>query len=198
LLAGEVFWDIGANIGFFSLIAARRVGGRGRVYAFEPVPRNAAAITRGARLNGLDTIEVFVEAVGATNGRAKLLLARHLGGAALASAGAPPDECGATEVDIVTLDEVFAQRRLRPPSLVKIDVEGAEIDVLRGMIRILRVHRPPVIYELDAATRDALEHKAREIAAFMTGTGYTLTPLPASYPDAAWHVQHVLSRPAMQ
>ena len=59
LLPGDVFYDVGANIGFFSLIAARCVDVSGRVYAFEPVPRNAAAIVRNAKLNGFNRIEVL-------------------------------------------------------------------------------------------------------------------------------------------
>ena len=89
--AGGVVYDIGANVGFFSLLAARRVGPQGRVYALEPVARNAAAIERSARLNGFGAIEVFAKAAGAASGIAELNLARHIGGAVLASVGAPPD-----------------------------------------------------------------------------------------------------------
>ena len=60
---GDCFYDVGANIGFFSLIAARRVGETGKVYAFEPVHRNAAGIERSAELNGFaERLEVFEEA----------------------------------------------------------------------------------------------------------------------------------------
>jgi FkbM family methyltransferase len=195
LLPGDVFYDIGANIGFLSLVAARRVTVDGRVYAFEPLPRNAAAIAYNAKLNGFHMIEVFPEAVGASTGRNELLLAHHIGGAALASAGPPPDMRGQIEVDVVRLDDAIARRDLLPPSLVKIDVEGAEIDVLRGMTGTLRTHWPTVIYEIDDATREGLDRKASDIAAFMTAAGYDLTPLPASYPNEAWHVEHVLARP---
>lgn len=195
LSAGDVFFDVGANIGFFSLIAARRVGAEGHVYAFEPVPRNVVAIRRSAQLNDLAMIRVFSEAVGAKTGRAELLLAHHIGGAALASVGAPPDMRGRMQVDVVTLDDAVTRRGLRPPSLVKIDVEGAEIDVLRGMTEIMRRFRPKIIYEVDDATREGLACKARNIAAFMTGAGYTLALLPACYRDEDWHVEHVFACP---
>ena len=91
LSAGDVFYDVGANVGFFSLIAARKVGPQGCVYAFEPVPSNVSVITCCAQLNNFDKITVFQEAVGVATGRAELLLAHHIGGATLASAGAPPD-----------------------------------------------------------------------------------------------------------
>src|SRR3970040_1289124 len=65
LSPGDVFIDIGANIGFFSLIAARRVRRLVLVYPFEPVAENAASIIRSSRLNDISTIEVYAEAVGA-------------------------------------------------------------------------------------------------------------------------------------
>lgn len=196
LQTGDVFFDIGANIGFFSLIAARYAGSDGRVYAFEPVPDNAAAIMRSVRLNEMDTVEVFAEAVGAVDGRADLLLARHIGGAVLASAGQPPDMKGKIEIDIVTLDSVIAKRNLRPPSLVKIDVEGAEIDVLKGMSETIQAHHPKIIYEVDDATPEGLRRKADNLATFMSAAGYTMTGLPQSYPNVGWHVEHVFAQPA--
>lgn len=195
LRQGDVFYDIGANIGFFSNLAARQVGKSGRVYAFEPVPSNATAIARSARLNDMNTIEVIAEAVGATTGRAELVLARHIGGAALASADEPPDPAGRLEVTVTTLDDAIMQRSMRPPSLVKIDVEGAEIDVLRGMMETLRTHRPTVIYEVDSESRESLARKATPLAELLSAAGYEITPLANSYPDIAWQVEHAIARP---
>jgi FkbM family methyltransferase len=195
LKAGDVFYDVGANIGFFSMIAALRVGPAGHVYAFEPVPRNATAIERSARLNGFQTISVFAEAVGAASGRDDLLLARHVGGAVLRSVGAPPDMIGRISVATTTIDDAIGKRGLRPPSLVKIDVEGAEMDVLTGMADTLRAYRPPVIYELDDASHAGLEKKARTAASFFASIGYCLTELPASYVNRNWQVKHVLAGP---
>ncbi len=196
LSAGDVFYDIGANIGFFSLIAARHVGPQGRIYSFEPVPENAAAISRSAHLNGFDTVDVFAAAVGSSDGRAELMLARHIGGATLASVGPPPDLCGRIEVDLVSIDTVIAQRGLRPPSLIKIDVEGAELEALTGMVGTLRAHRPTVLYEIDDASRAGLVRKVEALAAFWSAAGYVLTPLPAAYQGIDWHVAHVVARPA--
>lgn len=195
LCPGDVFYDIGANIGFFSLIAARRVGAHGHVYAFEPVPGNAAAIARHAYLNGFATIEVFPHAVGAQTERAELRLAHHIGGAVLAAVGEPPDLRGRMAVDVVALDDIIARKKLRPPTLVKIDVEGAELNVLSGMRHTLGAAKPKVVYEIDDASPGGLERKATKLAGFLRGLGYVLTPLPAAYPDVAWQVAHVLARP---
>jgi FkbM family methyltransferase len=196
LSPGDVFVDIGANIGFFSLIAARRLGPGGQVYAFEPVAENAACIIRSSRLNDMSTIKVFAEAVGAHTRRSELRLAHHIGGAMLASAGTPPDVCGTVQVDVVSLDDVIDRRRLWPPALIKIDVEGAELEVLQGMSRTLHSVRPTLIYEVDDETRAGLEGKCREIAAFLSGAGYDLCPLPTSYDNENWYVEHILARPA--
>ncbi|WP_457811050.1 FkbM family methyltransferase [Sinorhizobium meliloti] len=100
---------------------------------------------------------------------------------------------GYLEVDVTTLDDAIARHGLRPPSLVKIDVEGAEIEVLRGMTETLRTHRPSIIYEIDDATREGLDRKARQIAALLTSAGYVLAALPPSYTEQSWHVQHLLA-----
>jgi FkbM family methyltransferase len=195
LAEGDTFYDIGGNIGFFSLIAARRVGPEGRVYAFEPVPENAAAISRSARLNGFDTVNVFNVAVGSTNGRAELMLAHHIGGATLASVGPPPDLRGTIEVELVTIDMLIAQRGLRPPTLVKVDVEGAEVEALTGMAETIRTHRPTVLYEVDDASRAGLQRKAADIAGFWDAAGYALSDLPAAYQGIDWQVAHMVARP---
>lgn len=193
---GDVFYDVGANIGFFSLVAARCVGKDGQVYAFEPVPQNADAVVQSAALNRFDTIRVFREAVGATSGRAELLLARHIGGAALASADVPPDMNGHLEVDVTTLDDAIARRGLRPPTLVKVDVEGAEIDVFHGMAETLRKHRPKIVFEVDDATHGGLDRKTSQVTALLTSTGYVVTDLPASYGGQSWHVRHAFAEAA--
>ncbi|PDQ17842.1 methyltransferase [Mesorhizobium sanjuanii] len=197
LAPGNVFYDVGANIGFFSLIAARRVGPHGQVYAYEPVPRNAAAIGRSRDVNRLSIIHVFTEAVGAVTGDAELLLARHLGGATLAMESMPPDMSGRLMVRTTTLDDSIATHGLRPPTLVKIDVEGAEVDVLRGMTAALTAYRPKVICEVDAATKSGLDRKAREIIEFLATAGYAVSSLPAAYANDGWRVEHILAQPMM-
>jgi FkbM family methyltransferase len=195
LYDGAVFYDIGANVGFFSILAASIVGPSGAIYAFEPVPANAASIRQTTRLNELSNIEVFEEAVGESSGRAQLVLTHHIGGAALASAGTPPDMIGMIEVAVTTLDDAIADRGLRPPSLIKIDVEGAELQVLCGMTATLATHRPAILYEIDASTAGGLARKRDNIANFLKAAGYDVTDLPEAYPGIEWHVAHALALP---
>lgn len=145
---GGVLYDVGANVGFFSLIGARLVGAEGRVYAFEPAPGNAAAVRENAALNGLSQIEVIESAVGAERGRERLLLVEDLSWSHLESQGWHPRTDTTLEVDVVTIDDLVAEGRIRPPDVVKIDVEGSEIDVLAGMRATLAEHRPVLVCEL--------------------------------------------------
>ena len=193
LSPGDVFFDIGANLGFFSLVAARAVGPEGRVYAFEPVPRNADAIRRCRNINNLPWIDVFVEAVGASSGKADMWIAKHPGGSALASADTPPDRLRKANVDLVSLDDAIAERGLRPPNLIKIDVEGAEHEVLEGLAKTLLAANPALLCEVDDATEEGLDRKRRELSETLVRSGYRVRVLPLSYDASEWHVAHLLA-----
>jgi FkbM family methyltransferase len=195
LRPGAVFVDIGANVGFFSLIAARVVGDGGRVVALEPVPENVAAIRANARRNRL-RVDVLEVAAGATNGPTSLVLTRHPGGAVLASADAPPDATGRIEVEGATVDDLVAAGRLPRPSVVKIDVEGAEEAVLQGMTETLTSVGPTLIVEVDGPDDAALARRRAGIVARLDDAGYEVSDLEPSYPGMAWKVAHLLARPA--
>ena len=195
LRPGDVFLDVGANVGFFSLLAARAVGPAGQVYAVEPVPANAEQIRRGARRNRL-AVDVLELALTDRTGTTTLVLAMHPGGAAVASAAAPPDPTGTIEVETDTVDRLVSSGRIRVPSVVKVDVEGAESEVLAGMTATLATHRPAVICEIDGADPGELDRKRSELTAAFDGAGYRIHPLDPSYEGSEWLVEHVVARPA--
>ena len=148
LAHGDVFYDVGANVGFFALAGARHVGPAGAVYAFEPVPESAATIRASAGLNGLANLEVIEKATGGAAGQDRLLLVEDLSWSRLERQGPHPRTLDTLEIEIVAIDDLVADGRLRPPQLVKIDVEGAEIDVLAGMRKTIEQHRPAIVCEL--------------------------------------------------
>lgn len=192
---GGTFYDIGANIGFFSLLAAKVVGESGRVIAFEPVPANADAVRRNADLNGFDSILVVDVAVSSGTGEAELVLARHPGGASLKSAAVPPDATETITIKTATLDSLVLRKDFPPPDVVKIDVEGAELRVLEGMVRVAKEHRPKIVCEADAASRDEAEAKAVQIEEMLRGWGYSTSRLADSYDGKAWTVIHIVAVP---
>jgi FkbM family methyltransferase len=191
---GDVFYDIGANVGFFSVLASRFVGPVGVVYAFEPVPANASMVERNARLNRLGNIEVMRVAVSHHTGKSELYLAHYAGGAALKSAGVPPDLAGTIVVDTSSIDDLVNLRRIRPPDIVKIDVEGAELEVLHGMLQVLMEWTPKVILEVDDADETRCEGKLASCRKFLADLHYRCEVLPKSYKDGGWFVRHLVAR----
>jgi FkbM family methyltransferase len=195
LKPGGVFYDIGANIGFFSIIGAKLVGNTGKVYAFEPAPDNAAKIRHNARLNNFSQITVIEKAVSGSMGEGQLLLTENIGGHTLASADRPLDVRGSMAVDLVSIDELIARGELTPPTLVKIDVEGAELDVLQGMKQTLAQYQTLVVYEIDAKQEEAFKRKQQAVADFWQSQSYQIQPLEKCYPGITWKVGHAIALP---
>jgi FkbM family methyltransferase len=149
LTSGGCFYDVGAHIGFFSLIAARLVGRSGAVFAFEADPQNAHRIEKHIARCQFSQIQVMPVAVWSGSGslsfrRASKLSSRNTGSVVRASSETNASET--IEVEAVSLDD-FAEAH-RPPTLIKIDVEGGETDVLRGADRLLARSRPEVVCEV--------------------------------------------------
>jgi FkbM family methyltransferase len=155
---GATVWDIGANVGLFTLAAARAAGPAGRVVAFEPFPDNVAALKRHLHLNAVTNVEVVEAAVGREAGRARMAAGDSLSEARLAADGA-------VEVPVVSLDGWAGAGRADPPSVVKIDVEGAEFDVLRGAGAAL-AHRPLILMSIHS------DELARRCLGWLTAAGY--------------------------
>jgi FkbM family methyltransferase len=184
LKPGDVFYDVGANIGWYSLLAARRVGRDGQVFAFEPQLENAFYAQRNAQTNGFEQMVVVPVAVTDTDGAVPFVVrgsceSRLDDGAPRSQAErrAPSDQTLQvhTTVPAVTLDNLVRSSSLPPPTVVKIDVEGAEAHVLHGMREVLRAVRPTVIIELHATARqvaDALDENGYDHHAIET-TGPT-------------------------
>ena len=132
LLPGDTFVDVGANHGWFALLAARHLqASRGKVYAYEPQAHLCALLRRSAEINGFDHMIIVQAAVGEKAHWAVLRVSAR--GESRYGSLAPA--AGAGEgVKVIRLDEDLAGQ---PPAVVKIDVEGYELRVLRGMGRML-------------------------------------------------------------
>ena len=153
LKPGDHFVDGGANLGYFTLMAARRVGPAGRVDAFEPVPATRRRLTDHVTRNGLDaTVRVHPEALSDTPGEATI----HVPHAANRNHGesslfAPADADHPAEAVAVQTVRLGHALQGTSPTLVKLDLEGAEAMALRGASGLLQVEQPPaLIVEFDA------------------------------------------------
>jgi FkbM family methyltransferase len=127
---GATVFDVGANAGFFTLLASKLVGDSGRIYAFEPLPRNLDFLERHIRLNELANVHVEALAIAATSGEAHFRIAQHASMGGLS-------EGGDLRVVTASLDDLIASGRATRPDFIKMDIEGAESDALRGANELL-------------------------------------------------------------
>jgi FkbM family methyltransferase len=167
LRPGAVFYDVGANVGFFTLLGARLVGAEGSVYAFEPVPQLAATIRRNVGLNGFENVVVVPKAASSGQGRGRLVPTPDPTGTQVAF-----DAAG--EIELVGIDELVQSGEIQPPTVMKIDVEGAELSVLRGARQTLQNYDPVVVCELhgtDAQFRELMEELGYAVEMLDDGGG---------------------------
>ncbi len=137
LKEGDVVLDIGANIGYYTILAARRVGPGGRVFAFEPDPRNFALLQKNLRANRCANVHVERKAVSDCTGTIMLYLDElNKGDHAIYDVGGRRS----IEVGAVRLDDYFSDYTGKI-DLIKIDVQGAEGRVLRGMPGLLEKNK---------------------------------------------------------
>jgi len=146
---GMTVYDVGANVGFLSVIAARFVGPSGCVICFEPLPDNVLQIEHNIRLNDFKQIRIRREALSDENGEASFLISAETTWGKLASVSSTvAKQVGEIKVPVRRLDSMIAGGELPLPDLIKIDVEGAEVAVLKGARESLNKARPIMLIEL--------------------------------------------------
>lgn len=171
---GSAVVDVGANIGEFTLEFARWVGPDGRVHAFEPESTNYRHLLERLEEAGVEGRVAAVEAaVADEDGELRLLINRQQpADHRLAETGVP--------VAAVALDSYLARAEHRPVSLIKIDVQGAELQVLAGARATLGAHRPALFVEVADACLREFGGDARALLDDLTGLGYRIHRLLAN------------------
>ena len=176
---GMVAYDVGANIGYISLLLAKTVGQSGRVFAFEALPANLERLRTNLTLNGLETsVQVVEAAVTNQSGPIQFLIGPSDGmGKAAGSAGRQGDYAQSIAIHGLALDDFVFVQDHPPPQIIKMDIEGGEVLALPGMRRLLREAHPLVLLELHGfeAARVAWEE--------LSAIGYRICWMEAGYPE---------------
>ncbi len=172
LQVGDTFLDIGAHVGYYMLLGSRLVGPHGHVYAFEPLPRNAAFIKRHIVLNKLENVTFLQLAISNRSGKVHF-------GAGISTSTGRIDLTGELEVQTSSLDDLLKAGTIEAPDVIKIDVEGSEADVLEGAKVLLQNHRPKIF--LATHGNEAYQH----CVALLTAQDYSLEPINAENIDEA-------------
>jgi FkbM family methyltransferase len=161
---GDVIFDIGAHVGFYTLLGSVLVGGRGQVVAFEPVPKNLSYLKKHLQMNSVSNVEVVEAAVSDRHGHVCL------------SSGPSNsmwhiDAQGELEVQTVSLDDLVLNAKLPPPNVIKMDIEGAEFLALNGSARVVKEFHPVLLL----STHGIDVHQ--KCCRFLESAGYRLTPI---------------------
>lgn len=181
LSVGGLAIDVGANVGLLSLAMARSVGVAGRVISFEPVSSNFDALVNAVK--GIPQVEVRKEACGESSGKTIQLSRISSSGSDDAgtsgSFGIGGDGTDAVEVPLVALDDVLRKSELESQQiqLLKADVEGAEIEVLRGAGKALRSGSIKSILLEAALTRDGFREEDIKVMTLLSEYGYKVHPI---------------------
>lgn len=159
LAPGDVMFDLGAHVGYYTIAAAKRVGARGMVHAFEPLPANADALQANARANQMRNVCVNRAAVADVSGTTRLHVPAqrdHDAGGAATIMDFFPD-ASALDIPAVALDDYAVTHSVGRIALLKMDIEAAEVRALRGMTRLLSAQPPRrILSEVNAIRlRDA-------------------------------------------
>ena len=160
----SVVFDVGANVGFYTLLASVLVGTRGSVFAFEPFPENLVFLKEHLRLNNIDNVTVVEAAVSDKCGTAffdegKSRSTGHI------------SPSGRLQIETVAIDELVAKKELPVPDYIKMDIEGAEVSALLGAKTTLAQAHPTIFL----ATHGSSIHQ--ECCRLLRSLGYELQPI---------------------
>jgi len=164
---GDVVFDIGAHVGFYTLLGSILVGNRGWVVAFEPVPRNLRYLKKHLQINAISNVEVFELAVSDRRGDALLSTGPS---SSMWTIG----ECGELAVQTARLDELVLDGTIPAPDVIKMDVEGAEFLALTGSSDVIDKYHPTLFL----STHGTELH--RKCCNFLEKRGYSLTSMDES------------------
>lgn len=177
---GDVAVDIGANVGYFTVLLGGQVGAEGHVFAFEPLPRNATLLQQSIRENSFGgRVTLESAAVGQSAGTVELispLVSNNWGGAYLRTQdSAIPSDHEAITVRVINLDDYPLRRPVR---FIKLDAEGAEMMAIRGGTRLLQEDRPTVLAELNPKQLKVVSGcSGTDVILQMASLGYRRCPL---------------------
>jgi FkbM family methyltransferase len=173
---GMITFDLGANIGYISLLMAKSVGADGKVFAFEPLPENQERFRKNMSLNPSMQVELVPKAIAEKSSTQKFWVHNSGGMGKIAGATGRETQYQKTiNVECTTLDDFVFEQGSPKPALIKIDIEGGEGLALRGMTQLIQEVKPLLIIELHG------KQAAETCWEILVRSGYTIHKLTKGY-----------------
>lgn len=174
---GSIILDVGAQFGLYSMLAARHIGADGRVFAFEPSPETVAVLRRHLTNNGMNgRVEIVQAAVGPEEGEVTFYMAGTHPSNTLAPTTVDPVKLTPVKVKAITVDGFCRQRQLKP-TILKIDVEGWELQVLRGATEVVQDPALTICVEMHPYAWESAGYTAADFTSFVEANGFEIVPL---------------------
>ena len=178
LRPGMIVYDVGANIGYITLLMAHNVGPLGRVFAFEALPVNVERVRNNISLNNLSNVSIISAAVLDKTAPVSFYVHSSVGMGKAAGSAGRSDAQYTAEINVagLSLDDFVYKQGNPAPAAVKMDIEGGEVLALPGMRRILEEHHPLMLLELHGPESEKAAWET------LTSAGYTLRAMEVGYP----------------
>ncbi len=170
-----VFYDIGAHVGLWSLAAAKNKIVPKFIYCWEPEPHNFKRLRENIRINNISNIDIFPIALGFDNALAKMLTNAREPGSLTPTL---VEGRGATLVNVVKGDDWVFENKLHLPSVIKIDVEGYEFFVLKGLRGVIKKAHPVVFLETHPSHLKKIGLDEKDVLEFMEDLNYKIIFFP--------------------
>lgn len=164
--------DVGANIGIFTLLAAKGAGPSARILAFEPVPSTFAQLKKNVELNHSANVECLPAAAWDSVTRLRMACDDPLGHCGIYGVDVRGREGSEVEVDALTLDGVAEAHQLSKVDAIKLDIEGAELRALRGATGLLRRDKPKLLLEVDSGMMARFGYSPPDLGEYLCSMGY--------------------------
>ena len=179
---GMTVFDIGANIGYYALMELGLLGGRGCVIAIEPSPDNVRLLRRNLALNGYDDTEVIEGAVSDAEGARAFHLSQQSNLGTFHPVGSGAAHLSGERIEVQTRTVPGLARSYGAPDLIRMDVEGHEVEILGGMLEAVRAGdmAPTIVFETHL-TRYSPEHDMAAVLRALFDCGYAVRYLSSSY-----------------
>ncbi|MDB6124159.1 MAG: methyltransferase FkbM family [Pedosphaera sp.] len=166
---GWIMFDVGVNIGWHSLMASKKIGSNGKIFAFDISPDEMKKLKRNIELNQLACIEPILLAMSDRPGKVSISETRDSGRTSLAVGGQRGKEIEAT-----SLDHFVTQRNISRLDIIKVNIEGAEVKFLSGGRQTLKQFQPIIVMEFNPGALKVFGHDVQAPADLLKDHGYQL------------------------
>lgn len=169
---GMVVFDVGANIGYYSLMAGKRVQVHGMVYSFEPVQETFMHLNRNIQMNSFSNIRSFKLALSDTEGYSDIYTANRENTGTAGFSNHIHFSGQKETVETITGDLFIDKQKIEKLDMIKIDVEGTEMKVLKGLAHSIKKHKPLILAEINRILLERNDANPEEIFSFFSAMNY--------------------------